>query len=176
VAARDHIAVLLYAIEQGHDPVPPHVVQLAMSAIAAAGFDPAARVILDDEAAAADESQQQRAGDAVAPSEFNYLRYARARRQWPEEVTRSSYLRDLRDVALDPRAGLLLCNAGSETAALVVVSPPPPEEPSRGSTIVVVDPSTRRWMEGFRAEDVEEALRERGWGEVRWLRDTETAR
>jgi len=170
-SARDHIAVLLYAIDQGHDPLPSHVVQLALSAIGAAGFDPAARVLLDEEAAAGDESKQQAAGNAVAASEFNYLRYVRARHQWPpDETTRSSHLRDLRDAALDPRSGLAVCEAGTQNAVLVVVQPPPQDVPAQGWTIVVVEPASRRWIEGFRAEDVEAALRERGWGAVRWLR------
>ena len=169
---RDHIAVLLYAIEEGHEPVPAHVVQLALSAIGAAGFDPAARVVLDEEAAAGDESQQQRAGNQVSASEFNYLRYVRAREHWvPEQTTRSSHLRDLRDAALDPRAGLAVCNAGSEQAVIVVAQPEPANDPGRGWTIVVIDPATRRWVEGFRAGDVEAALGERGWHAVRWLRE-----
>lgn len=168
---RDHIAVLLYAIEEGHDPVPPHVVQLAMSAIGAAGFDPAARVVLDEEAAAGDESQQQWAGNDVAASEFNYLRYVRARKHWPpEQTTRSSHLRDLRDAALDPRSGLAVCDAGTPQAVLVVAEPEPTAAAGQGWTIVVIDPAIRRWVEGFRAQDLDEALREHSWSDVRWLR------
>lgn len=170
-ATRDHIAVLLYAIEEGHEPPPPHVIQLAMSAIGAAGFDPAARVVLDEEAAAGDESQQQVAGNAVAASEFNYLRYVRARRQWPpDDTTRSSHLRDLRDAALDRRSGLAVCGEGTPHAVLVVAQPPPMNPAQQGWTIVVVDPATRRWVEGFRTEDLEGELRARGWDAVRWLR------
>jgi hypothetical protein len=175
-SSRDHIAVLLYAIEEGHDPVPPHVIQLAMAAIGAAGFDPAARVVLDEEAAAGDESQQQRAGNAVAASEFNYLRYVRAREHWPPaSTTRSSHLRDLRDAALDPAAGLALCNAGTEQAVLVVVQPPPAADSSRGWTLVVLDPASRHWVEGFRTQDVGSSLSEHGWHDVRWLREARTA-
>lgn len=169
--SRDHIAVLLYAIEEGHEPLPAHVIQLALSAIGAAGFDPAARVILDEEAAAGDESQQQAAGNAVAASEFNYLRYVRARQQWPPaSTTRSSHLRDLRDAALDPRSGLAVCGEATPQAVLVVAEPPPEDAPKQGWTIVVVDQATRRWIEGFRTQDVEAALQERGWSGVRWLR------
>ncbi len=162
---------MLYAIEEGHDPVPAHVIQLALSAIGAAGFDPAARMILDEEAAAGDESQRQIAGNAVAASEFNYLRYVRARRQWPpDETTRSSHLRDLRDAALDPRSALAVCEAGTPNAVLAVAQPAPPGSSGQGWTIVVIDPATRRWIEGFRAADVDAALRERGWIDLRWLR------
>ena len=47
-------------------------------------------------------------GDPVAAAELHYLRHVVAQNEWPLDTTRADYLRSARDLALDPRSGVLI--------------------------------------------------------------------
>ncbi len=172
MATRDHVAVLLYALEQGYDAVPDHVVRLALADVAAAGFDPAARGPLPDQVAGLSwRGRMLTAGELVPPAELSYFRHVLGGQEWPAGTTLADYLRSLRDVLLDPASGAFIAReAGSGRLGVARRA-----GPLRGATggewvLVVHDPAAGHWVHGWQPPDGLAAIAGGDWSDVSWLR------
>lgn len=170
--SRDHVAVLLYALEQRYRPIPDHVVRLALADIAAAGYDPGARVALPQRAVG--ETWRGRTlveGETAPVAEAAYFEHVLARGEWPEGTTLADYLRSLRDVLLDHDGGAFLARwkgkdrigAARRSASL--------RGRGGGEWIVVVyDPETRHWTCGWQPAEGLATISGGDWSDVSWLR------
>lgn len=170
--ARDHVAVLLYAIEQGYDPVPEHVVRLALSDIAAAGFDPSARVLLPPSLAGYEwRGRVLQRGEEMPVGEASYLEHAFDGDQWPDDLTLAAYLRSIRDVVLDSTNGV--CIAREHDADRIVVCRRSNElrgERGNDYVLVVFDPGIRHWTAAWQPPEGLALLANHPWSAVSWLR------
>ncbi len=169
---RDHVAVLLYAMEQGYDPVPEHVIRLALSDIAAAGFNPAARVILPESLAGCPwRGRQLQAGEEMPPGEASYLEHAFYGDEWPDDLTLAAYLRSVRDVILDSTSGVCIARE-HDTDRIVVCRRSHELRGARGNdyVIVVFDLAVRHWTAAWQPPRGLALLANEPWSEVSWLR------
>ena len=170
--ARDHVAVLLYAIEQGYDPVPEHVVRLALSDIAAAGFDPAARVTLPPVLAGYEwRGRLLQEGEEMPVGEASYLEHAFHGDEWPDDLTLAAYLRSIRDVVLDSTSGV--CVACEHDADRIVVCRRSGDlrgERGNDYIVVVFDPAIRHWTAAWQPAEGLALLAAEPWSAVSWLR------
>ena len=171
-AARDHVAVLLYAIEQVYDPVPEHIVRLALADIAAVGFDPAARVPLPVPVVGYEwRGRVLMAGEETPRGEASYLEHALYGDEWPEETTLAAYLRSLRDVVLDPTSGV--CLARDDGVERIVVCRRSGELRGEGGgdyVLVVYDLVNHHWLAGWQPRAGLALLAHEPWTAVSWLR------
>ncbi len=166
------MAVLLYALDQRYDPVPEHVVRLALADIAASGFDPAARVELP--ASLAGEPWRGRtlaAGEQAPVVEASYFEHVLLRGEWPDDTTLAAYLRSLRDVLLDAASGVFIARFnGADRIGAVRRSGA--QRGGRGGDWIVVayDPALRHWVAGWQPKDGLAAIAGGDWSDVSWLR------
>lgn len=170
--SRDHVAVLLYALEQRYHPIPDHVVRLAMADIAAAGFDPAVRVALP--AGVEGELWRGRtlaAGESTPAGEAAYFEHVLVGREWPEGATLAEYLRSLRDVILDRDAGVFIARFEGKDRIGAARRSSHLRGPKGNEWIVVVfDPDSRHWTCGWQPTDGLATIASEPWSDVSWLR------
>jgi len=172
MASRDHVAILLYALDQRYDPVPEHVVRLALADIATSGFDPAGRVELPASLAGQEwRGRTVAAGEPTPVAEASYFEHVLLRAEWPEETTLAAYLRSLRDVLLDGGSGAFIARYQGAARIGAVRRSGTLRGPGGGDWIVLsFDPETRHWVAGWQPEDGLAAIAGGDWSDVSWLR------
>ena len=170
--SRDHVAVLLHALDQRYNPVPEHVVRLALADIAAAGFDPAGRVELP--ASFAGDSWRGRtlvAGELTPLAEASYFEHVVFGGEWPEGTTLAGYLRSLRDALLDQEGGAFIARYRGADRIGAAGRSGPNRGPGGGDWIIVAyDPELRHWTAGWQPGDGLAAIAGGDWSDVSWLR------
>ena len=169
---RDHVAILLYALEQKYDPRPPHVSRLALSDIAAAGFNPSARVQLPQAMAGLQwRGRRLIAGEEAPAGEASYLEHVVVGQEWPLGTTLAAYLRSLRDLFLDPLAGAFIARQSGDDRIGVARESRALRGPDGADFVIAAyDPASRYWLAGWQPTEGLAAIAGGEWSDVSWLR------